>query len=477
MIRSSLGQNGDCVRVEDASLRWTLTGGRLIAAADKLAWDFARFVNRPLVLYMEKSDRYYACLGSCFLHSISFCPVDIGNPIKRLLEIAGQLENSLIVTDDKLVEEELRKRGAACFLISNILGVPESQPYLDKPDHGVARYFIATSGSTGVPKLVEIPHDRTVAFIKWAIQFYQINDECRWAQFSSIGFDLSLVDFLAVLCGGGTLVSLSSNVDRLRPAKTVARMKITHWHSVPSMIPYFIQEKSIAGEQESCRVFSFCGEPFLKSYAELLAKRYPFARIINTYGPTEGTLFCSYFEFHLDDRSISEPTLPIGQPIPSWNFVLLPENEFRRLVIVSDNIANGYVGRKSELFSTVKLFDKEMRAYDTGDYFLFSGAHLHFSHRLDGMVKVSGTRIDLGEIESAASRVGLTNPVAIAKNNSIILAAEGEARPFVEVSAELAEFLPEIYLPKKVVFFEHLPRTLNGKLDRRDILNKIEADE
>ena len=452
-----------------------MRANQLVAAADNLAWDLSPFLSHPLVLYMEKSDRYYACLGCCFLHSLSFCPVDIGNPINRLLEIAGQLENSVIITDDELVDKELRKRGAACFRIPSSFNGIKSRPNLEESDQRPARYFIATSGSTGVPKLVEVPHDRTIAFIKWAIQFYQINGECRWAQFSSIGFDLSLVDFLAVVCGGGTLVSLSSQVDRLRPAKTVERMKITHWHSVPSMIPYFLQEKAIADEKESCRVFSFCGEPFLKSHAELLAKRYPFARIVNTYGPTEGTLFCSYFEFRLDDRSITEPTLPIGQPIPSWNFVLLPEDEYSRLVIVSENIANGYVGQKSELFSSVTIFDREMRAYDTGDYFLFAGSHLYFSHRRDGMVKVNGTRIDLGEIELAASRVGLTNPVAIAKNNSIILAAEGATRPFLEVSAELAEFLPEIYLPSEIVFFESLPRTLNGKLDRRGILTKIEA--
>src|SRR5262249_15539874 len=150
-----------------------------------------------------------------------------------------------------------------------------------------ANYFIATSGSTGKPKLVNVPHDRTIPFIEWAIEFYGIDNDCRWAQFSSIGFDLSLVDFLAVFCGGGTLVPLSSLVDRLRPARAVTRAKITHWHSVPSMIPYFLQDTSNLGQVTGCRVFSFCGEPFLRTHAESLAERYPGARIINTYGPTE----------------------------------------------------------------------------------------------------------------------------------------------------------------------------------------------
>jgi yersiniabactin nonribosomal peptide synthetase len=91
------------------------------------------------------------------------------------------------------------------------------------------------------------------------------------------------------------------------------------------------------------------------------------------------------------------------------------------------------------------------------------------------MIKVNGTRIDLGEIEAAASRIGLANPVAFARDNVIVLAAEGKARLLFEISTELAKFLPEMYLPKEIFFFDSLPRTLNGKLDRRGILSKIEA--
>src|SRR6202000_3574616 len=110
MLRSALAQASDRVVVEDSSLPWVMSAEQLIAAADNLARDLEPFVDRPLVLYLEKSDRYYVCLGCCFLHSLSFCPVDIGNPIDRLLEIARQLENSIIVTDKERIEDELRER-------------------------------------------------------------------------------------------------------------------------------------------------------------------------------------------------------------------------------------------------------------------------------------------------------------------------------------------------------------------------------
>jgi D-alanine--poly(phosphoribitol) ligase subunit 1 len=207
----------------------------------------------------------------------------------------------------------------------------------------------------------------------------------------------------------------------------------------------------------------------MKADADRLAERYPHARIINTYGPTEATLFCSFFEYARGDPAVTEISLPIGQPIPSWNFVLLPEDGALRLIVLSDNVSNGYIGLLSPHFATVDLFGKEMRAFDTGDYFHIVGTHLYFSHRRDGMVKINGNRIDLGEIEAAAKRSGLVNPVAMVNNNEIALVAEGTARGIPETMTELSRYLPRASLPATVQFVPSHPRTVNGKLDRRAI--------
>jgi acyl-CoA synthetase (AMP-forming)/AMP-acid ligase II len=169
------------------------------------------------------------------------------------------------------------------------------------------------------------------------------------------------------------------------------------------------------------------------------------------------------------DATATEISLPIGQPIPSWNFVLLPEDRALRLIIVSDNVSNGYIGLRSPQFATFDLFGREMRAFDTGDYFRMVGTHLYFSHRKDSMVKINGNRIDLGEIEAAAKRSGLVNPVAVVINNAIALVAEGTAGGIPEIMTELSRYLPRSSLPATIQFVSCHPRTVNGKLDRRAI--------
>jgi D-alanine--poly(phosphoribitol) ligase subunit 1 len=403
------------------------------------------------------------------INRLNFCPLDIENPINRVLDVARQLPEALIVCDDDGILARLRRHSDECLKMQLHQDYPPVAYQGNELRTNEASYYIATSGSTGVPKLVKVPHDHTLPFVEWAVPFYRVDVGCRWAQFSSIGFDLSLVDFLIIACGTGTLISLSSQIDKLRPAKSIQKSRITHWHSVPSMIPYILKDDKDGHAASTCRLFTFCGEPLMRADAERIALRYPTARIVNTYGPTEGTLFCSFFEFETSGIAPADGSVPIGQPIPSWNFVLLPDGDTSRLIILSDYISEGYVGVKSPLFSTVGLFGRRIRAFDTGDYFRVIGSELYFSHRRDGMIKVNGNRIDLGEIESVAKRFDLVNPVAFVVEGSIALVVEGKEGSTEEVMSNLAKHLPRHSLPTWIRYVPAHPRTVNGKLDRRAI--------
>ncbi|MGB8890219.1 MAG: AMP-binding protein [Candidatus Korobacteraceae bacterium] len=470
-IRHALADYGERTVIEAADGKWRLTGAQLLGGADLLLEALQRHADRPLIAYLHKSPLYYAFITCSFLNHLDFCPLDTDNPIERVLDVASQLAGALILCDSDKVLAQLRDRTEHCIKIDLSFEDVKCHSTNGEGNRAAyeASYYIATSGSTGLPKLVEVPHDRTIPFIEWAIPFYGICHSSRWAQFSSIGFDLSLADFLSVVCGGGTLISLFAQLDRIRPAKAVLRSGITHWHSVPSMIPYFLRESGGANAGSTCRLFTFCGEPLMKTDADRLAERYPNARIVNTYGPTEATLFCSFFEYEVADSTATETSLPIGQPIPSWNFVLLPEEGVLRLIILSDNLSNGYVGLRSPSFSTADLFGRKIRAFDTGDFFKRVGRHLYFSHRKDGMVKINGNRIDLGEIEAVAKRTGLVNPVAVVIKNTIIVVAEHAAGDTPELMTELCKYLPRTSLPAAIRFVGHHPRTVNGKLDRRAI--------
>ncbi|WP_286830232.1 MULTISPECIES: AMP-binding protein [Kordiimonas] len=463
-LNASINQYSERIAVEDSSKDWALTYAELRARANDLFFSLEPQSDWVLILYVDKSIQYYACMAACFLFEVDFCPVDPQTPVAKLLEISLQFENATILTDTSERFEHIAP------LYPKVIQFPEKKDDIHtrskKPSNQrrqAPRYFIATSGSTGKPKIVSVPHDNTSDFVKWAVSFYKVDSHTRWSQFSSIGFDLSIVDFLTVLCGGGTLISIASNIDRLRPGKTIQKACITHWHSVPSIIPYVLSETA---ETTNCTLFSFCGEPLASANVEELAKKFPRARIVNTYGPTEGTLFCSFYEYE-GPHAVSTDTIPIGKAIPGWNFILVPEQEGLRLVLVSKNISSGYVGITSDKFKEIDFSGTILRSFDTGDFFRLEDGELVFSHRQDGMVKVSGNRIDLGEIEAACQRNGLQNPIAFIDQGRIIVCSEGVEQPDDRVLREkLGTILPTYAIPSTFILQPSHPRTTNGKIDR-----------
>ena len=470
-LSSSLQANSARIAIEDIAGNWCITYSNLYDQSVAISHWAEQYVGATIVYYGNKSKEYYYFALSCFVQVLNFCPVDTQTPVKRLLEIIAQFENFIIVTDSQKLFTSVKSQNQPVVQFSGCKIVSEASiPLLPRLTDKIRipEYFVATSGSTGIPKIVGVPHDHTTDFINWSVPFYGVNADTRWAQFSNIGFDLSIVDLLTVLWGGGTLVSVSSRLDRFRPAKTIEKANISHWHSVPSVIPYLLSDCN--GESGTCKLFTFCGEPLSTIDIERLVSFYPKARIINTYGPTEATLFCSYYEY-VPGIKTDKSTLPIGRPIPGWNFLLLKEDDGLRLIIASQNSANRYVGANTKHFFHIEVLDKKIPAFDTGDYFTQENRELFFSHRVDGMIKISGNRVDLGDIESSCKRLGLQNPVALFVNGKIVVWAEGKSKNEDEIRRKLFEILPSHSVPFSINFNELHPRTSNGKIDRHKLLN------
>lgn len=115
----SLKVNSDRVAVEDSSGRWALTYEQLSDQADLFRETVSDVSGTPLVLNMQKSAAYYAAVTGCFIHRISFCPVDLVNPIERVAEIAAQFHGCVVVSDETERHAALKARGLNSILIDN----------------------------------------------------------------------------------------------------------------------------------------------------------------------------------------------------------------------------------------------------------------------------------------------------------------------------------------------------------------------
>lgn len=468
-LAQAFAAHGDRVAFDIPSLDARATFAELTAAAG--AWhDRLDGLDRPIVIHVDKSPTYYALLACMFLTGRSFCPVDRVNPPARVVQICEQLAGAVVVADDQAVIDGLREHG-----IDVIDAASPSRDATDPTmptglDHRTGRYYISTSGSTGTPKLVEVRHDAVVPIVEWAVPYFDIRPGDRWAQFSSIGFDLSIADAVFAWNAGAALVGIRTMAEVARLDRVAANARITHWHSVPNVVAYLARESS--HDLTALRVLTFCGEPLLRSHCERVRARIPSARIVNTYGPTEGTLWCTYHE--VTDADLADPSLPsmpIGHAVPGWNLVYLPADDGARLVIAGNHLAEGYHRRTDERFATATVGGHRFATFDTGDFFVFRDGKACFSHRADQMVKVNGNRVDLGDVTDACARAGIDQPVVLFDGRGLVLFVEADEPLDVDaLGAELRAMLPAYAVPSRHEVLARFPRTASGKIDRRALL-------
>jgi D-alanine--poly(phosphoribitol) ligase subunit 1 len=402
-----------------------------------------------------------------------FCPLETNHPIDRIVHCLEDFNPKLILTDSA-GEDTLGGLRVPTVNVEDLEGAQ-----IMTHEYGESAYVIYTSGSTGLPKGVKVSRRSMDKFLDWSIPFYQVRPSERWAQFSSLGFDLSLVDLLTCLLSGGTLVPVVATVDRLMPARFVSEFSISIWHSVPSVIPMLVRETVKAPEQlQSLRLASFCGEPLFPQSVMSLLTPAPQVQVVNTYGPTEGTFFCTSQPVDVAlCAEIINSSLPIGDPIPGWafDFAVGPDgDDLPELILSSEYLSDGYISATPDQAKFGMDTNTGLPFYRTGDLVRRVGDRVFFAQRADNQVKISGNRLDLTEVEYHALQFGATEAKAFTLSNSVFVAVAIPAGKTEEAMSQYFRAkLPVFAVPKDILVRESLPRNANAKIDTQALKEEV----
>jgi amino acid adenylation domain-containing protein len=331
-------------------------------------------------------------------------------------------------------------------------------------------YLIYTSGSTGCPKGVALEHRNAVAFVSWAQEIFSAEELAGVLASTSICFDLSIFEIFVPLASGGAIV-LAENVLELPSLPDASGVTLVN--TVPSAMAELVRGSDLPS---SVRTVNLAGEPLAEPLVAALYRSGAVRRVLDLYGPTETTTYSTFAE-----RLPGEPAT-IGRPIANTEvFVLdahlepVPIGVAGEVFIGGAGVARGY-WRRPELTAErfiANPFGTSPRLYKTGDLARWrADGQLVYLGRADQQVKVRGFRIELGEIESAlAQHAAIREAAAIARTEAdgevrLIAYVVGAASP-QELRAHLQQRLPGYMVPAAFVAMETLPRTANGKLDRR----------
>lgn len=341
-----------------------------------------------------------------------------------------------------------------------------------------------TSGSTGEPKGTLTMHYNITRVVKKP-NYIQFSTKDRILQVASFSFDGSTFGIYGALLNGGTLVlnSQDQTMNARELSSVLRTQQITKCFVTTALF------NALVDVDPDCfatiETLLFGGEKVSVSHVRRAFARLGPGRLIHVYGPTESTVFSTYY--HIDHLDENANTVPIGKPISNTKVYILdqeqhplPQGVAGELYIAGDGLVKGYLNRP-EL--TEERFIQSSwvpggRLYRTGDWVQEQAdGNIEYISRIDDQVKIRGYRIEPGEIESHLLKVDDIQQAAVIAREKEAGQKQLEAYFTAtkkltadEIKTALSIKLPNYMIPSFYIQLEQMPLTLNGKLDRKALL-------
>jgi mycobactin phenyloxazoline synthetase len=356
-------------------------------------------------------------------------------------------------------------------------------------------YVLFTSGSTGEPKGVEVTHDAAMNTLECLTSRFGVGGGDRFLALSALEADMSVLEIFAPLRVGGAVVVVDE-ADRREPdvwARLIDAHDVTMLNVMPGSLDMLLDVG--AGYLSSLRAVLVGGDWVRTDQAHRLRLESPDVRFAGLGGATETAIHATIFELIFDGTELvnlpaGTPAVPYGVPLPNIACRIVndagddcPDWVVGELWISGRGIARGYRGRPD--LTAQRFVEHAGRTwYRTGDLARYwPDGTCEFVGRADHRVKISGYRVELGEVEAALQKIpGVPIAVAALVTTSggadVLAAAIRVGDPRLTVSAvrkAMAELVPAHMIPQHMSLVEHIPFTLGGKIDRRVVAAQLTA--
>ncbi|WP_369036294.1 amino acid adenylation domain-containing protein [Streptomyces adonidis] len=481
----------DVVAVADTDHE--LTYRQLDAKASALAAELLRRGAGPeefVAVALPRGADLVVAMVAVLKTGSAYVPVDPYHPSERITFIIADTAPRVLVTTTALTAR-LSADGIDRLHIDEELPptdtVGATPPVL--PEHPA--YVIYTSGSTGRPKGIVMPGRALANLLAWHERALPGEPGTVVAQFTAVGFDVSVQEMLSALLTGKTLAVCPEEVrrDPRELARWLEARRVAELYAPNLVIDGVLEAARECGADLSgLRHLVQAGEALTLHDAVRAHYTAASTRLHNHYGPAETHVVTGWtLPAHVSDWPA---TAPIGLPVDNTSVYVLdsclqpvPPGVNGELYVAGDHLARGYLGQPAltaERFVADPYGPAGTRMYRTGDLVRWNhDGELEYIGRTDHQVKIRGFRIEPGEIESALTRhPDIARAAVIVREDrpgdkrvvAYIVPAQGATAPGSgELRAYLGSSLPDYMVPTTYVSLSELPLTRNGKLDRRTL--------
>ncbi|XP_039970507.1 mycosubtilin synthase subunit C [Bactrocera tryoni] len=515
--------NGDSIASESTQCTYKQLNQRANQCARLLVADIKRNCLQPntdgdyiVAVCMEPSDVLVNTLLSIWKAGASYLPIDPTFPNNRIQHILQESRPVIVLCDDNIDRQrfngtptisssELFHRSAE---LSNANLMPAEMLADGTNNLAIVLY---TSGSTGVPKGVRLPHEIILNRLQWQWHTFPYAPTESVSVFKTA---LTFVDSVSelwgpLMCGLSILVvpkSITKDPERL--VDLLEKYKIRRLVLVPTLLRSILMFLKLNDGNTKCqmlqrgrllynlKIWVCSGEPLPVTLAASFFDYFSegIHTLYNFYGSTEVMGDVTYFACESKKQLSYFDHVPIGIPLSNTVIYLLDgdfrpvkQGEIGEIFVSGLNLAEGYVnGRDPEKFveNPLAVEFKYSRLYRTGDYGSLRDGNVMYEGRTDSQIKIRGHRVDLAEVEKNVSELPFVDKAIVlcyhaGKIDQTILAFvklrdDSPLLSEMQIEAKLRDKLAE-YMTPQVVLIDKVPYLVNGKVDRQALLKTYET--
>ncbi|WP_281291945.1 non-ribosomal peptide synthetase [Streptomyces tailanensis] len=444
----------------------------------------------PVAVCLERSFDLTTAMLAVLKAGAAYLPIDPATPAERRAVLLARATPAVLVTRRDLVPDPPPERVLVVRLDSEAAAIerfPSENPGLAiHPEHLAC--LITTSGSSGKPKTVALPHRQLHNRLAWSWRAYPFAPGETGCQKTPIGFVDALAESLGPLLAGvpAVLVPKEAVHDPERLVALLAEHGVTRILLVPTLLGVLLEHgdflehtESLGRELPLLRLWMVSGEAVPAGLVDRFEERLPGRRLVNIYGSTEAW-DTTHHELPRSGRRGGR--VPAGRPIDGTRVYLLdatfqpaPVGAVAEVYVAGAGMARGYVeapGLTAERF-VPSPFGTGERLYRTGDLGRYrTGGEIELLGRADDQIQISGIRVEPAEIEAVLLRHPSVRQAAV-----VAVQADGGPRLTVCVVMRAGERLGAVArfarerLPGGVALHmvarDRMPLTATGKVDRR----------
>lgn len=410
-----------------------------------------------LGLYLKRDVEMLCLMFALYDCGVAFLPLDLHAPKERNDNIVRTAGIHKVLANE------------TCDVLASVLRVEmlEEREEIQIAD-GTVAYCIATSGTTGVPKIVQTGKE---AFALWMCDFAQVLELEEGGSIvcmSDYTFDMFMIESLFAREYGMDII-LAGDKDTknaVRLSKLIRIQKPRYIQATPSRMKMIgLVDTSYHCLEETQQIW-LGGE---RIGQELLARLQGTGKkIINIYGPTETTVCCMTSDVSNGKENIGKPLAHSQVRLLNCEETECKEGEEGELCVGGMCLFDGYRGEE-ELTKNSMIFFEGQWLYQTGDLAVREGDKFVYAGRKDGQVKLRGYRVELGEIEHCLGQItGITDIcVVVSEKEELCVYYVSDGIVLEEEMIALAgKYLPDYMIPYRYLRVEEIPMTGHGKRDR-----------